>query len=72
MEIERVGKGSTVMLMVALLDQPLMSVRLTRKRFMPTSEKPGVPESVPLVATLSEAGPLTLAKVSASPVGWMH
>jgi hypothetical protein len=57
------------MLMVAVLNQPLVSEGLTVKRFVPTSEKPGVPERVPLAATLSQAGPLTLAKVSASPVG---
>ena len=57
------------MVMVAELDQPFVSARLTVNTFAPMSATAGVPESVPSVATLSQAGPLTLAKVNTSPAG---
>src|ERR1039458_1759407 len=55
--------------MLAAADTPLESVKLTTKRFVPMSEFAGVPERTPLVATLNQAGPLTLAKVRGSPAG---
>src|SRR5579863_6293893 len=52
---------------VALLERPPESVTLTRKLLLPTFTEMGMPESVPLLPTVSQAGPLTKANVSASP-----
>ena len=43
------------------------SLTLTVKTFRPTSALDGVPEMMPLVATFSQDGPLTFAKVSTAP-----
>ena len=68
-ESEIESEGITVTLMDAVLDQPLVSAKLTVKLFGPMSETAGVPDRVPSGATVSQAGPQTLAKVNTSPAG---
>src|SRR5208337_1545390 len=60
--------GSTTCInMVALAEMSLVSVRLTTNTFVPMSLLAGVPERAPLVPTVSQFGPLTLAKLRVSP-----
>ena len=58
---------TTSMYIVARLDKPPKSVALTWNVFVPASELAGVPESAPLGATASQAGPLATANVIVSP-----
>src|SRR6266404_6340960 len=55
------------MSMVAVNDKPPESVTLTRKPLVPALALAGVPESVPLLATVSQPGPLTFEKANVSP-----
>src|ERR1041384_6610694 len=59
--------AATMRFMVALLERPARSLTLTVKVFVPESPVAGVPESAPLDPTLSQPGPVSLAKVSWSP-----
>ena len=62
-----IGAASvTAMFIVAVSDKPPGSETLTTKALVPVSLENGVPESEPLGATVSQLGPLTFAKVSAS------
>src|SRR5689334_8558700 len=63
------GAPLTLMNKLAVFDAPNASRALTTKELNPRSELAGVPERKPAAATLSQAGPLTLAKVIASPLG---
>lgn len=56
----------TKMFIVVVLERPPGSVTLTTKVLLPASGERGVPEMLPLDATVSQAGPLTLANVSVS------
>src|SRR6266487_1883776 len=56
------------MFIVAVLDRLPESVTRTRKLLVPTLAEKGVPDNAPLLATVSQAGPLTFAKVIASPL----
>src|ERR1035441_8047518 len=66
------GEGTTVTHMVAAQDQPLLSNRLTVNALVPMSATAGVPERVPSLPTLSQAGPPSLAKRTLSPDGRME
>src|ERR1017187_4717090 len=55
------GEGTTVIHMVAAQDQPLLSNRLTVNTLGPMSATAGVPERVPSLPTMSQAGPPSLA-----------
>src|ERR1035438_888101 len=66
------GEGTTVTHMAAAQDQQLLSNRLTVNALVPMSETAGVPERVPSLPTLSQAGPLSLAKRTMSPDGRME
>src|SRR5437879_5869607 len=63
------GAATTKMFMVAVLDRLPESVTRTTKLFVPASADNGVPDNAPPLATVSHAGPLALANVSASPFG---
>ena len=63
------GAVTTAIFSLVVLDQPLVSARLTRNVLVPRSANPGVPESVPLEAMVNQVGPLTFANVSGSPAG---
>ena len=57
----------TLMLSVACTGAAMPSLTLTVKLFTPTSLLVGTPESAPLEATISHAGPLSLEKVNEAP-----
>src|SRR5487761_2313372 len=63
------GALNTVKFMVAVLDNPLGSVARTAKLLSPPLPERGVPLRRPLLATLNQAGPLLLEKVTGSPLG---
>ena len=54
--------------MVAFADKPSKSATLTTKLLEPALVESGVPDKLPLPATLNQLGPLTLEKVSRSPM----
>src|SRR5438477_8155705 len=66
-KMERLIGKATFKYIVAWLESPARSVALTRKVFVPASVEAGVPESLPFTPTVSQAGPVTLAKASLSP-----
>src|SRR5438445_522044 len=53
--------------MAAEAENPLESLSLTVKVFVPMSASVGVPEAEPSPETLNQVGPLSLAKASVSP-----
>src|SRR5437667_3302821 len=55
------------MSIVAVLDKPPESVTLTTKLLVPALAFAAVPVSAPLLATFSQPGPLTFAKIKVSP-----
>src|SRR5688572_23095820 len=61
--------ATTVRFIVALANKPPGSLARTLKLFSPALPDSGVPESAPLPATLSHAGPLIFENVSESPFG---
>src|ERR1043165_4279795 len=63
------GAEITLISSVAELERLPESMTRTTNVFVPTSTDTGVPVNVPLLATLSHAGPLAFAKVIASPLG---
>src|SRR5258708_32272435 len=63
------GMDATTIFMLAVPNNPPGSLARTTKLLVQTSAYAAVPESTPLVAALSQAGPLTLEKVSGSPLG---
>src|SRR5262245_26145524 len=65
----KAGAPFTLMNKLAVLDAPAASRALTTNELNPIFGFAGVPESAPLPATASQAGPLTLANVTASPLG---
>src|SRR5579871_6751282 len=66
--VEIIGEAaSTLKFNVAVFDKLPASVTLTTKLFGPTFADTGMPERLPELPTLNQAGPLTRAKVRISP-----
>src|SRR5712691_8877254 len=63
------GAGTTTKFIVAVPNNPPGSVARTVKVLGPASGERGMPDKLPLPDTLSQAGPLTLPKLIASPLG---
>ena len=63
------GAGKTTKFIVAVVNNADGSATRTTKALVPALSENGVPARPPLPATLSQAGPLTLAKVMVSPFG---
>src|SRR5688572_26039867 len=68
-ETAAVMGAATVRFIVALANKPPASLALRLKLFTPALPASGVPESTPLTATFSHAGPLIFVNVSGSPFG---